>query len=205
MFRSIKLFCVIAFVTLLGTGCVNVAKSNVKPTTNLAAIKTMYVRHYESDNTGVNEEIAQHLREKGVTVTTGSGPAPEGVDALVVYEDHWRWDITMYMLQLVVTIRDPNTEYLLASGESLHTSLTRKSQTEMVTEVIDNIYSGQALPNQAGAGTGPISTAPVVKSATAQQNAALQQKLKDLKTMLDNGTITQSEYDGKRKQLIDQM
>jgi len=149
MIKFIKLFATISFFSVMTTGCVNMAQSKVNPSTNLSNLKTMYVQHYESDNSGVNEEIAQHLRAKGVVVTTGSGAPPAGIDALVTYEDHWRWDITMYMLKLNVTIRDPHTEYVLASGDSLHSSLTRKSQTEMVTEVIDNIYSGQTLPNAA--------------------------------------------------------
>ena len=147
MINFVKLFMAIAFISAITSGCVNMAQSKVNPTTNLSALKTMYVQHYESDNSGVNEEIAQHLRDKGVVVTTGSGEPPSGIDALVTYEDHWRWDITMYLLQLKITIRNPNTEYVLASGVSLHTSLSRKSQTEMVTEVINNIYSGQTLPS----------------------------------------------------------
>jgi hypothetical protein len=106
----------------------------------------MYVKHYPSDNSGVNLEIADKLRSKGVTVITGPGTPPSNVDALVTYVDKWRWDITMYMLELTITIRDPKTENPLATGNSVHTSLTRKSQTEMVAEVVNNIYS---TPNNA--------------------------------------------------------
>jgi hypothetical protein len=41
-----------------------------------------------------------------------------------------------------VTIRDPKTDFPLATGNSFHTSLTRLSPKEMVSEVIDNIYKG---------------------------------------------------------------
>jgi hypothetical protein len=58
---------------------------------------------------------------------------------LVTYQDKWIWDITMYVLELTITVRDPKTDYPLASGNSMHTSLTRKSPTEMVAEVIDSI------------------------------------------------------------------
>jgi len=206
MLKFIKLFAAIAFISLMTSGCVNVAQSKVNPTTQLSALKTMYVQHYESDNSGVNEEIAEHLRSKGVVVTTGAGTPPPGIDALVTYEDHWRWDITMYMLKLNVTIRDPNTEYVLASGDSLHTSLTRKSQTEMVTEVIDNIYSGQALPTadsiQAAANTASSGAKKPLSTLNAK---TLPQKLDDLKALKENGTITDAEYAKKRQQLIDQM
>jgi hypothetical protein len=48
----------------------------------------------------------------------------------------------MYMLELTVVMRDPATDFPLATGNSLHTSLTRKSPKEMVEEVTTNIYKG---------------------------------------------------------------
>jgi hypothetical protein len=50
------------------------------------------------------------------------------------------WDITMYMLELNVEIRDPRTDYILATGKSSRTSLARKSPEEMVEEVIGEIF-----------------------------------------------------------------
>ena len=52
------------------------------------------------------------------------------------------WDMTMYMIELTVIVRDPASEFPLATGNSLHTSLTRKSPTEMVEEVTTNIFKG---------------------------------------------------------------
>ncbi len=46
----------------------------------------------------------------------------------------------MYMLELTVTIRDPKTDFPMASGNSFHTSLSRLSPKEMSIEVVDNIY-----------------------------------------------------------------
>ena len=62
--------------------------------------------------------IADKLRSKGVTVTTGVDPAPSNVDAVVTYVDKWMWDITMYMLELTITIRDPKSDFPLATGNS---------------------------------------------------------------------------------------
>jgi hypothetical protein len=50
------------------------------------------------------------------------------------------WDITMYLVELTVTIREPKSDYPLATGNSLHTSLTRLSPPEMVDEVVGNIF-----------------------------------------------------------------
>ena len=101
----------------------------------------MYVKKLPADNRGVEFLIAEKLRTKGVAATAGDGAVvPGGVDAVVTYVDRWMWDITMYMLELTITIRDPRTDFPLATGNSFHTSLTRLSPNEMVSEVIDNIY-----------------------------------------------------------------
>ncbi len=118
-----------------------IATANVDPSANLSTLKTMYVKRVpEDDNT--YKLIAEKLRTKGVTVTTGSEAPPSNIDAVVTYIDKWMWDITMYMLELTITIRDPKSDFPLATGNSFHTSLTRLSPTEMVNEVVENIYKG---------------------------------------------------------------
>jgi len=142
MTKFLKLAAILGLVASLTSGCaVNRATSSVDPSTNLLALKTMYVKKIPEDD-GNNVLIADKLRSKGITVTTGTEAPPSGVDAVVTYVDKWMWDITMYMLELTITIRDPKTDFPLATGNSYHTSLTRLSPKEMVNEVIENIYKG---------------------------------------------------------------
>lgn len=129
------------------TGCaVNRATANVDPSARLDQLKTVHVRHFEKDERGTDQVIAGKLRERGLKVTVGSGPAPEGADAVVTYVDKWIWDLTMYMLELTIQVREPKTDYPLASGNSYHTSLTRKSPPEMVDEVLNNIFKEGKRP-----------------------------------------------------------
>ncbi|HMT80511.1 MAG TPA: hypothetical protein PKD66_09070 [Azonexus sp.] len=142
MTKFVKLALLFGLVTSLMTGCaVNRATGSVDPSANLSSMKTMYVKKVADDD-NTYALIADKLRTKGVVVTTGSEAAPAGVDAVVTYIDKWMWDITMYMLELTITIRDPKTDFPLATGNSFHTSLTRLSPKEMVNEVIENIYKG---------------------------------------------------------------
>lgn len=142
MKRLLKLAALLGLVTVLTTGCaVNRATANVDPSANLSSLKTMYVKRIAEDDNTYNL-IADKLRSKGITVSTGTEAAPSGVDAVVTYIDKWMWDMTMYMLELTINIRDPKTDFPLATGNSFHTSLTRLSPTEMVNEVVDNIYKG---------------------------------------------------------------
>ena len=138
----LKLAALLSFIAVITTGCaVNRATGSVDPSANLTSLKTMYVKKIPADDSTYTL-IADKLRSKGVTVTTGSDAAPSNVDAVVTYIDKWMWDITMYMLELTITIRDPKTDFPLATGNSYHTSLTRLSPKEMVDEVVDNIYKG---------------------------------------------------------------
>lgn len=219
MNKLLKLATILSIVTSLSTGCANHATSNVNPSTNLSALKTMYVKHYPSDNSGVNEQIADKLRSKGVTVTTGSEATPSNIDAVVTYVDKWMWDITMYMLELTITIRDPKTQSPMATGNSLHTSLTRKSQTEMVDEVVNNIYNSpnttialkasetpKPLPAQTIATSQEVlAPTPANKVSEKPTPTNLSQKLQALKALRDDGTITEDEYKNKRKQLIEML
>ena len=93
--KILKLVAALGLVASLTSGCaVNRATESVDPSTNLSSIKTMHVKKVaEDDNTYAL--IADKLRAKGVTVTTGSEAPPTNVDDVVTYVDKWMWDITL--------------------------------------------------------------------------------------------------------------
>lgn len=134
-------------VMALASGCaVNRASATLTPGADLSAIKTAYVVKHDKDKNNVNELIKTRLEKQGYVVTTGPElPAPYATDMSVTYVDKWMWDITMYMIELTINFRDPKTNFPIATGNSLHTSLTRKSPPEMVDEVLTNI---QASPKK---------------------------------------------------------
>ena len=100
---------------------------------------------FAPDQRGINLLIRDQLEKMGYSAQTGLAPdVPEGVDAVVTYEDKWMWDMTMYMLELTITLRDPKTKFPMATGNSYHTSLTRLSPEEMVEEVLGSIFAQQS-------------------------------------------------------------
>jgi hypothetical protein len=205
LYTFLKLALSLSFITILTTGCANRSTANVNPLVNLSSLKTMHVKHYPSDNTKVNEEIADKLRLKGVTVSTGETP-PGNVDAIVTYIDRWYWDITMYMVELTITIRDPKSDWPMAVGNSLHTSLNRKSQSEMIDEVINTIYisAGKAPATTSNPAPQTIAPTPTTKEAvSAPQPMNLSEKLRELDSLKKDGLITEAEYASKRKMLIE--
>ena len=141
MFSRLSIY-LVALSLLLLSGCaVNRATAMVDPSANLASVKRVHVVKVKEDERGINQLIADRFTQLGITASTGPEKV-SGVDAVVTYVDKWMWDMTMYMLELTVVVRDPATDFPLATGNSLHTSLTRKSPKEMVDEVTTNIFKG---------------------------------------------------------------
>ena len=129
----------VSAVLLFSGGCaVNRATATADPSLRWDGIKSLHVKQLEGEDGSVRKLLVEKFRSSGFAVT--SDPDAIGApDALVTYRDRWMWDITMYLLELTVTLHDPRTEVAVASGNSFHTSLTRKSPKEMVDEVVDNI------------------------------------------------------------------
>jgi hypothetical protein len=71
-------------------------------------------------------------------------------NSIVTYVDRWMWDMTLYLLELTVTLRDATNDFPLAVGNSYHTSLTRLSPEEMVDEVIGNIFKAAKQTTKPG-------------------------------------------------------
>lgn len=140
---QISLFTILMTFLLIGGCAANRATSQVTPGTDLDALNAFYVVKTTSDKRGTNQLISNRLNEMGHHATTGPETSlPDNIDAVVTYQDKWMWDITMYMLELTITFREPGSDFPLAEGNSYHTSLTRKSPEEMVEEVLTNIFSG---------------------------------------------------------------
>jgi hypothetical protein len=130
---------------LVLTGCSKaILRSDSDPNTNLGLLKTFYVRKFSEDNRGLEKIIAKTLNGYGFQATDGTGAIPPTpVDALVTYKDRWMWDITMYMLEINIELRNPDTNFMFASGNSYRTSLVRKSPEEMIDEVLRSIFAGK--------------------------------------------------------------
>jgi hypothetical protein len=127
-------------------GCAtNRQGTSVAPDVDLACLHTFHVVTPARDDRGVGRAITAELRRMGFEASTGADPSSaKDVDAIVTYQDRWQWDITMYLLELRVFVREPRTDALLAVGISFHTSTTRKSPEEMVAEVLSGIFGAKA-------------------------------------------------------------
>jgi hypothetical protein len=140
------LLCLLAFAGLPGCA-INRQSTSVAPDVDLAPLRRFYVVKPAPDEHAMDGVIASELRRLGFEASTGPDSSrPTDVDAIVTYQDTWQWDITMYLLELRVFVREPRGDALLAVGISFHTSAKRKSPEEMAAEVLSGIFgaSGRA-------------------------------------------------------------
>ena len=124
------------------TGCASQSKAMLTPGSDLGAIKTVYVVKQPKDTKDIDDLFRVALEKRGITVIKG----PElsmayPADAALTYVDRWNWDITMYLIELTVNLRDPKSGFPLAMGNSMHTSFNRKSPPVMVDEVLNNMFN----------------------------------------------------------------
>lgn len=130
------------------TSCANRATASLSPGADLSKIKSFYLIPGAEDEDNY-KLIQSNLEKRGYSVTTGPEMTPPyKADAVVHYIDKWMWDLTPYMLELTITFRDPINNYPLAVGNSLHSSLSRKSDVDMVDEVLTNIFNAKAVPQE---------------------------------------------------------
>ena len=137
MKNKLGLIIVLLSIFSLLQGCaINRATATVDQATDLSTLKVFYVKKYSEDTRDTNVLIENKLEGMGFEVSESE----TDVDAIVTYVDKWWWDITMYMIELTIALRDPKTDFPLATGNSYHTSLTRESPEAMVGEVLTNIF-----------------------------------------------------------------
>lgn len=148
--RTLRSTAVFLFtLVLLVSGCA-INRTNATAVSDFSLNKStrFYVVRLASDDRDVDKLIVDRLIKGGHIATSGpEQPGSYNADLVVTYKDKWRWDITMYMLELVINFRAPDNGFPLATGSSFHTSLTRKSPEEMVEEVLNSIFS-KARQNQ---------------------------------------------------------
>lgn len=124
--------------SLLFIGC-SITSNSAKliPNTLAKERQSFYVIHLDTDKRRIDQMIAKILTEKGYTAISGSEDnIPENIDVLVTYEDRWMWDITNYLIQLDIQFRNADNFYPYVAGETIRTSLSRKSPEEMARETL---------------------------------------------------------------------
>lgn len=116
-----------------------------RPGESVSDYKRLYVAQDEGYTWDTGALIVDRLKAAGRDVRGGPrSEMPEDVDLVVTYEDHWFWDMSMYMISVKVDFRDAETNALVATGQSLRTSLKREDPEYMVDEAIAPLLASGA-------------------------------------------------------------
>lgn len=122
-------------------GCATTT-TTVAPTGNISSLRSFYVSKLPADHHGIDVLLAKQLKSMGYVASAGSSSSvPQGTDAILTYQDSWKWDITMYLIRLHVQVRDPANNAVLALGQAYRPSLQRSSPDELVKEVLESIFN----------------------------------------------------------------
>jgi hypothetical protein len=122
------------------SGCATLS-SSITPDTDLTKFKTYYVLRHDRDQRYIDKIIQSELTKLGLSATSGlEASKPKEFDVLVTYEDRWMWDITNYMINLTISMRETKNNVLLASGQSYRPSLERREPEFMVREILESIF-----------------------------------------------------------------
>lgn len=143
---KVHFICFSTIVTLLLAGCAIVdLRSSILPDTDISGLRSFYVIANAEDPGKIHEKIRDAFIQMGFESASGpKSQTPGNIDALVSYDDRWFWDITNYMIELNLIIRDPKTGYPMAEGESIRTSLARKDPTDMAKEILESIFNPES-------------------------------------------------------------
>ncbi len=131
----------IILILLMLTGCANRAVVDRHPSFSLETIKTLHIKNSDGGGDELIPVMIEKLKELGYTNVTSGDEIPSAADAVLTYHDKWMWDMTMYMIELTITVREKDSWTALATGNSMHSSMTRKSEEAMVDEVLRNIFT----------------------------------------------------------------
>ncbi len=116
---------------------------NVNPGVDLKSFKSVYVIDDKDDSTTA-PLVADRLRAQGYVVRTGLAEnMPADTQCLVKIQEQWFWDLTTYLLQLQIELRNPQTQASYAYGTVRRVQPRGRRPAEiMSTEVVNAIFNG---------------------------------------------------------------
>jgi len=105
-----------------------------------------YVENHGQDKRRLDQIIAAELNKQGLSATSGyNNGRPSKFDILVLYEDRWTWDMSNYLIHMRIDLRSPKTNILLGSGSSYQSSLARKPEQEVISDIISGMFGNRQL------------------------------------------------------------
>ena len=133
-----RAFC--AAMLLCMTGCIN--STTGRPLSQNLEEGVYYVAKQENDSRGLEKDIAEQLRARGLNAVSGEqANIPPDTTYVVNYLDRWQWDMRMYLIELRIEVRNRSDSTILGYGESKQSSLAAmgKSHVDVINRALDEL------------------------------------------------------------------
>ncbi len=94
----------------------NIELAKMEPPTKIESVSQVL---HDGNSTAMNDYLQSALKKEGLIVKSTlptETKTSQDVDALVSYDDIWRWDLKMYLFSISIHINDAKTGDLLAIG-----------------------------------------------------------------------------------------
>ena len=104
-------------LALVISGCSTVEPGKRYGNAPLDSMKTAFVVLRPEYDAKIGANIQEALVQHGVAAKAGPlQEKPKDVAFFVEYEDHWRWDLAMYLFSLDIRFHDSTSGQIFASG-----------------------------------------------------------------------------------------
>ncbi len=129
-------------------GC-STLTNHVEPKVDLGGLRHVFVVENLNDNHSLNELIVRELRARGLK--SESGPItlmPPDAKAYLNYDDRWDRDFTSHLISLGLTLREANTDRLLATSSYFRPSLFRRAPDSTVRTAVEALFKPRSAPEE---------------------------------------------------------
>lgn len=136
-------FAVMGLLLIGLTGCASMKAPTINDPDQISSIKTAYIVEAETSTSEMRLAVQKSISDLGIA--TWSGPLsekPGHMDIYVKCSDNWRWDITMYLSSLTVTVYDNDTNKMIATGGYENTGFFHAfpDENQKAKEVVNSIF-----------------------------------------------------------------
>lgn len=141
-------------------GC-STLTNHVEPKADLGGLRHVFVVENLNDNHSLDELIVRELRARGLKAE--SGPItlmPTDAKAYLNYDDHWDPDFTNHLIGLGLTLREANSDRLLATSSYFRPSIFRRAPDSTVRTAVEALFKLKASPDDRRPAAPPPRAAP---------------------------------------------
>jgi len=120
--------------------CATTTSIDVVPGESRVPIHTVYLVVHGGSSSDVDDDVRRALLHHGLSETEGTDDAIQNknVDLVVKYDDHWRWDLTMYLQSIDIELFDSKTGSLIAESSWKNSAFHRFPNAE---DVVDDLVN----------------------------------------------------------------